>query len=1143
MILKQKINLMMWNIEGLTKSKVSEPHFLKCISDVDILSFVETWNDGKESHNIQNFQYICSSSRKKHVRAKRHSGGISIYVNHSISKGVCKLKSTHSDIQWIKLDQTFFNFPKDVYLAIVYISPQNSTGNVPDLDSVYACLISSIEHFSKLGDVVLQGDFNAYTNTSKDFVSHDESRFQNSEDHCYVSDTCIPRNNSDQKQPNSSGKYLLDLCKETGLRIINGRKIGDLFGKCTCYTYNGCSLVDYTIASIDLLQSVQNFCVNDFTPFSNHCPITCTLNTSFNCNLYSNDIRLDPLPGKFIWNTEALNLYSSKILSNKYKEKINNYLEKDPPDCEEAVNSFNSILTECASESTKFVKQALNSKKKSKPNKPWFSQSCRELRNTVLKYCKLISKFPSNGSYRKSYYSFRSKYRRLCKYEEKKFRENICNNILTCMDSDPKTCWNLINKLTKDKKDNEIINKEDFTNFFIKLNKTDDNHSEIHEKISKEVESKLHEMNVNSDQLSLPIEEKEILKAVKTLKNGKSSALDTVSNEMIKYGISALIKPILKLFNFIFDKGIFPRLWNESLIVPIHKKGDKLDPSNYRGISITSNLGKLFNKVMCARLTKFVDDNNIISENQIGFKEKCRTADHIFTLKSITDIYKKKKKKVYAAFIDLKKAFDTIWRTGLFYILLQKRVPPKLLRIIYSMYQNTNCRVKYSNGTSKVFPSSCGVKQGDVLSPLLFNIFINGITDKLEVPETEPVVLGESRISALLYADDIVLLSSTPSGLQKSLDVLGDFCDTWKLKVNTDKSKIMVFNSNGKSHLNAFALKNHTLETVSSYCYLGIQMKYNGNFQLSIKALADKALKALFKIKKSIGLDNPCNLLEKLFDTLVVPILLYNCEVWGLQNSFKDSDPFEHIHLKFIKECLGVHYKSSNSACRQDLNRLPLYSRIQYSAVKYLLHMKSSQNTLVCKVLEETKNENPWLLKLKDTLNDIGFSFVLTCSSDTIKCNLGNIKTRIDDIARQNQLSVINSSPKLEFYRTVNQPNSRALYVDLLKNKSDRCSISKIRLSAHKLAIETGRYHNVTRDNRICLFCNTNQVEDEIHFLFKCQKYHGERIIFFDQIKNSIPSNIVSIIRNPWLIFDSESEEVLKSLSKYIKNCFSKREN
>ena len=83
-------------------------------------------------------------------------------------------------------------------------------------------------------------------------------------------------------------------------------------------------------------------------------------------------------------------------------------------------------------------------------------------------------------------------------------------------------------------------------------------------------------------------------------------------------------------------------------------------------------------------------------------------------------------------------------------------------------------------------------------------------------------------------------------------------------------------------------------------------MKYNGNFQLSIKALADKALKALFKIKKSIGLDNPCNLLEKLFDTLVVPILLYNCEVWGLQNSFKDSDPFEHIHLKFIKECLVI---------------------------------------------------------------------------------------------------------------------------------------------------------------------------------------------------------------------------------------------
>jgi hypothetical protein len=93
-------------------------------------------------------------------------------------------------------------------------------------------------------------------------------------------------------------------------------------------------------------------------------------------------------------------------------------------------------------------------------------------------------------------------------------------------------------------------------------------------------------------------------------------------------------------------KGTFPKAWNESFITLIHIKGNKYDPSNNRGISITSNLGKRFNKIIHARLLKFIGSNNLICENQIGFKENCRTADHIFSLKSSVDHYKAKKKKV-----------------------------------------------------------------------------------------------------------------------------------------------------------------------------------------------------------------------------------------------------------------------------------------------------------------------------------------------------------------------------------------------------------------------------------------------------------------------------------------------------------------
>jgi hypothetical protein len=100
----------------------------------------------------------------------------------------------------------------------------------------------------------------------------------------------------------------------------------------------------------------------------------------------------------------------------------------------------------------------------------------------------------------------------------------------------------------------------------------------------------------------------------------------------------------------------------------------------------------------------------------------------------------------------------------------------------------------------------------------------------------------------------------------------------------------------------------------------------------------EKGRKVWFKIKKTITLNNPCNLLEKLFDSLVVPIILYGSEVWGVDNKFRDSDPFEHLQLKFIKEILGVLCKTTNVACLAETNRTPLHLKIKLSAIKLLDH-------------------------------------------------------------------------------------------------------------------------------------------------------------------------------------------------------------
>ena len=153
------------------------------------------------------------------------------------------------------------------------------------------------------------------------------------------------------------------------------------------------------------------------------------------------------------------------------------------------------------------------------------------------------------------------------------------------------------------------------------------------------------------------------------------------------------------------------------------------------------------------------------------------------------DHYKVQNKKVFASFIDLRKAFDTVWREGLFYKLIKAEIPAKLFQIVHSMYKDTKYRIKFRSGIFKEFPSMCGVKQGYILSPLLFNLFINDLVKSLEASGCDPTIVNGLSINSLLYADDIILLSDSKEGLHKSLNCLQEFCTNWKLEVNQDNQK------------------------------------------------------------------------------------------------------------------------------------------------------------------------------------------------------------------------------------------------------------------------------------------------------------------------------------------------------------------
>ena len=173
---------------------------------------------------------------------------------------------------------------------------------------------------------------------------------------------------------------------------------------------------------------------------------------------------------------------------------------------------------------------------------------------------------------------------------------------------------------------------------------------------------------------------------------------------MIKFGQNTLLSRFKKIFNACLSLGHYPKLWAEGYITLLHKSGDSTDPNNYRGITITSAIGKLFNSILNSRLDTFLIKNNIINDCQIGFTKKARTSDHMFIIKSIIDTYcHKKEGRVFACFVDFRKAFDTVVHSGIKVKLLEMCVGSKFYHVIKKMYSISKSCIRLKNTITDFF--------------------------------------------------------------------------------------------------------------------------------------------------------------------------------------------------------------------------------------------------------------------------------------------------------------------------------------------------------------------------------------------------------------------------------------------------------
>ena len=681
------------------------------------------------------------------------------------------------------------------------------------------------------------------------------------------------------------------------------------------------------------------------------------------------------------------------------------------------------------------------------------------------------------------------------------------------------------------------------------------------------------------NELDNRITEKEVTKSLRLLKNGKASGVDLISNEMLKAGSTILLPVLCKIFNLTLSNGHFPSTWAQGHIMSIHKKGDINDPSNYRGITLSSCLGKLFNGVLNSRLYDFLVSRNIIRQEQIGFRKGHRTTDHLFIINNLIKKYKKSRKSLFMCFVDFQKAFDSVWHLGLFTKLKRIGISSRFYSVIKSLYSKSSISVQIGNRLSPYFQSRIGVRQGDNLSPTLFNIFVNDLPPIFD-QTCSPASFGDLHLQCLLYADDLVLFSETEEGLQHSLDKLKDYCNLWSLDINVSKTKVMCC---GKvSSQRRFFSGTEQLQMVTSYKYLGLELHESGDLQVARKDLSRRALKAFYGISRHFSNNTKVRTLNHLFDHLVKPILLYGSEILGMHHfavradkiSSSDSDaakffkglkkefpillryldnddPLEKVHLRFCKFALGVHSKATNMAVYGELGRYPLLVDQIISVAKYFYHMKfKTENKLLKSFFLNLGAEGSH--PLKDNI----ISFITKINQHFSMWDPSNIKAvgkyilKLGHRLRKNFEAFWYENITTEFtknkaggnklrtYKIFKQNFGFESYLNIA-NSSLRKEIARFRISAHRLKVETGRFDGknkyVPPSERLCQNCSLGCVEDEMHFILDCPCYILNRDELFTKITNC-NSTFPAYTREQkfvWLL-SNEDLNCQKALAEYI---------
>jgi hypothetical protein len=396
-----------------------------------------------------------------------------------------------------------------------------------------------------------------------------------------------------------------------------------------------------------------------------------------------------------------------------------------------------------------------------------------------------------------------------------------------------------------------------------------------------------------------------------------------------------------------------------------------------------------------------------------------------------------------------------------------------------------------------------------------------------------------------MYADDLIVLARSESALQRNLNTIQSYCNKWHLTVSVQKTKIIIFNTGKSGKLRSFRLASQSIEIVTSFCYLGVEINANGSFKQGIARAYNKASKAYFSLRRDFNFYNGTSpkTIMHLFDIMIQPIALYCSEIWGCyswrkqtEQSLKNwitstEDMYEKLHIKMCKNVLGLSKYISNDMTRGELGRSPLSVFIIRNIYSYWQHVLNSpkstlvHHALIQNIALDRKDQVTYYTRIKTLLAVLEErpKIYPVPSIQVKKCAM-QVKIKAIKIYQNNLYDKINtykngSLGRYEiFAKTKKNFNMPEQYLFNISNPKMRKNITKIRLSAHNFPIETLRKKNIPRNERFCHMCDNTHLGTEYHMIMLC-KNNQISLIREELLRKMINTNIQFLYMNSPEIF------------------------